>query len=103
MFCQNYDQFTPNFDMACKSIQRVSVPNMKLFVPIKQSYGPKNLENFLLCNRGKWVGGHCFAHRHVCYNINAWRSSKRWSAVTLAFIARYINLKLAENFQNEVI
>ena len=27
----NYDQFAPNFSMAYKTIQRVSVPNLQLF------------------------------------------------------------------------
>ena len=31
----NYDQFVPNFDMACKTIQHLSVPNLKLFGPKK--------------------------------------------------------------------
>ena len=43
----NYDQFAPNFDMAYKTSQCVSVPNLKLFALM--SYRPKKLENFLLC------------------------------------------------------
>ena len=34
--CANYDQFLPNFDMACKTIQHVSVPYLKLFRPKKR-------------------------------------------------------------------
>ena len=30
----NYDQFTPNSDMAYKTIQCVSVPNLKVFGPM---------------------------------------------------------------------
>ena len=52
----NDDQFAPNFDIACKTIQRVPVPNLKLFGPNKaQSYGPKKLEDFLLCNMGNGI------------------------------------------------
>ena len=31
----NYDQFAPNFVIAYKTIQRVSVPNLNLFGPMK--------------------------------------------------------------------
>ena len=31
----NYDRFVPNFDMAYKTIKRVSVPNLKSFRPKK--------------------------------------------------------------------
>ena len=31
----NYDQFVPNFDVAYKTIKRVSVPNLKSFGPTK--------------------------------------------------------------------
>ena len=31
----NYDQFVPNFDMDYKTIHHVSVPNLKLFGPMK--------------------------------------------------------------------
>ena len=31
----NYDQFVPNFDMACKTIQHVSVPDLTLFRSVK--------------------------------------------------------------------
>ena len=30
----NYDQFTQNFDMTYRTIQLVSVPNLKLFGPM---------------------------------------------------------------------
>ena len=36
----------------------------------KQIYGPKKLENFLLCYMRKWVGGHSFAHEYGCHNIS---------------------------------
>ena len=32
----NYDQFGPNFDMAYKTIQCVSVPNLKSFGSMKE-------------------------------------------------------------------
>ena len=31
----NYDKFAPNFDIAYKTIQRVSVPNLNLLRPMK--------------------------------------------------------------------
>ena len=49
----NYDRFAQNFDMAYKTIQRVSAPNLKVLSQWKPSYGPKNFENFLLCYMGK--------------------------------------------------
>ena len=48
------------------------------------SYRQKKLENFLLCYVRKWAGGCSFAHG--CRNINVWRFSKLWTAVTFAFI-----------------
>ena len=59
----NYDQFAPNFDMVCKTIQHVSVPI------IKTELWRKKLDNFLLCNMGKWVGGHSFPLHHGCHDI----------------------------------
>ena len=49
----NYDQFAPNFNMTYKTIQLVSVPNLKLFGPMNTGYGPEKLEDFLLCYTGK--------------------------------------------------
>ena len=31
----NFDQFAPNFDIIYKTIQRVSVPNLNFFGPMK--------------------------------------------------------------------
>ena len=42
----NYDQFAPNFDMVCKTVQRVSVPNLKLFGPIKTELWTKEVGTF---------------------------------------------------------
>ena len=47
----NYDLFGPNFDMACKTIQFFSVPNLKLLGPTKTSYGLKEF-NFIFCYTG---------------------------------------------------
>ena len=54
----------------------------------KQSSGAKKLQNFLLCNAGKWAVGHSYAHQHGGRNmiINVWRFSKRWISITFAFI-----------------
>ena len=56
----------------------------------EQSYGPKKLDNFLdnflSCYMGRWAGGHSFAHHQGCRNINVWRFSKLWTAVSLAFV-----------------
>ena len=38
----NYDQFAPNFDMACKAIQCVSIPTLKLFGPTKTKLWTKD-------------------------------------------------------------
>ena len=61
--------------IACDTTQRAFVPNFKLFWAIKQSYGPKKLENFFLYYMGEWAGGDAFAHKHGYRNINAWRVS----------------------------
>ena len=44
----NYDQFASNFDIAYKTIQRVSVPNLNLFGPKKTEFLAKELEDFQL-------------------------------------------------------
>ena len=62
--------------MPCKTIQRVFVPNLNLFGPMKTEFRPKKLKNFLLCYMGKWAGGRSFAHQHGCHNINVWRFSE---------------------------
>ena len=38
-----------NLDMTYKVVQRVCVPNFKLFGPIKTELCAKELQNFLLC------------------------------------------------------
>ena len=42
----NYDQFAPNFGMAYKTIQHVSVPNMKLFGSLKTELWAKEVGEF---------------------------------------------------------
>ena len=38
-----YDQFVPNFGMACRTIQRVYVPNLKSFGPVKTELQAKEV------------------------------------------------------------
>ena len=85
--------------MACQTIQGVSIPNLKFLDQSKQSYGPKKLEHFLLCNIEKWIGGHSFAHwpQYKCVEIFLTLNSCNSCIYTC------INMKLAENFQNGVI
>ena len=82
--------------MANKTIQRVSVPNLKLFGPMVTELWATEAENFLLCYVRKWAGG------HSCRNINVWRFSKFLNSNN-SFIYWYIDPKLAETFQSRVI
>ena len=43
----NYDQFSPNFDITCKIIQRISVPNLNSFQINKNRVMVKEIEEFL--------------------------------------------------------
>ena len=53
----NYDQFSPKFDIVSKTIQRISVPNLKLFGQMKTEVRAKEVWRiFLLCYMGKWAG-----------------------------------------------
>ena len=72
----NYDQFAPNFDMAYKIIQCVSVPNLKLFGSIKTELRAKEVGEFFITLYEKLGWGHSLAHQHGCHNINVKRSSK---------------------------
>ena len=56
----NYDQFAPNSGMACKTMQRVSVPNLRVFGQIKTELWAKQVGELSLCNMRKWVGMHSF-------------------------------------------
>ena len=60
----NYDQFAPNFDMACKTIL-VSVPNLKLFGSMKTELWAEEVGEFSIMLYGKmgW-------YQHGCRNIN---------------------------------
>ena len=49
----SYDQFTPNFDMACNTIQCVSVPNLKVFGLTKIELRAKEVEEFSIRLYGK--------------------------------------------------
>ena len=42
----NYDQFVPKFDLAYKTIQRVSIPNLKLFGSMKKESWVKEVREF---------------------------------------------------------
>ena len=66
MIIQIMIKLTPNFDMAYKTIQRVSVPNLKLFVSIKTELWAKKVEEFSVMLDGKMGWGHSFAHQHRC-------------------------------------
>ena len=43
--------------MACKTIQCVSVPNLKVFGSIKTEFWAKEVEEFSIMLYGKWTGG----------------------------------------------
>ena len=68
----NYDRFVPNFDMAYKTIKRVSVPNLKSFGPTKTELQAKEVGEFSIMLYGKmgWGGGRSLAQQHGCHNIN---------------------------------
>ena len=57
----NYDQFAPNFGMAYKTIQRVSVPNLKLFGSLKTVLWAKEVGEFfiMLYRKMGWWGLFC--------------------------------------------
>ena len=75
----NYDQFIPNFNMACKKL--VSLANSKTFGRIKPELWTKDVWKFsimLFENMGLWA-------KDSYQNINVWRFSKLWTALSLAF------------------
>ena len=53
----NYDRFVPNFDMAYKTTKCVCVPNLKSFGPTKIELRAKEVGEFSIIYKGKWVGG----------------------------------------------
>ena len=72
----NYDRFVPNFDMAYKTIKRISVPNLKSFRPTKTELRAKEDGECSIMLYGKMGWGRSLAYQHSCRNINVWRSSK---------------------------
>ena len=70
---ENDDQFAPNFDMTCKTMQPVFVPNLKSFEPMQIDLWAKEVGVMLY---GKMGCGHSFAHQHGCCNINVDRLSE---------------------------
>ena len=78
----NYNQFVSNVDMAHKTIQRVSVPNLKVFEPMKTELWSKEAGEFSVMLYGK-MG---FVHQPCCHSISVWRFSRLLTAITLSFI-----------------
>ena len=66
----NYDRFVPNFDMANKTMKRVSVPNLKAFEPTKTELRAKEVLEFSIMLYGKMDWGRSLAHQHGCRNMN---------------------------------
>ena len=56
--------------------KRVSVPNLKSFVPTKIELRAKEVGEFSIMLYGKMGYGRSLAHHHGCRNINVWRFSK---------------------------
>ena len=76
----NYDQFAQNFGTAYKTIQCVSVPNLKLFGSIKRKLWVKEVRKFSIMFYGKmgWQGFSCpstWLPQYKCVEI-----SKLWAA-----------------------
>ena len=67
--------------MAYKTIQRVFVPNLKLFGPMNTTLQSKDVESITIIGEfsitlyEKWTVGHSFV-RHGFRNIRVWRLSK---------------------------
>ena len=72
----NYDRSVPNFDMAYKTIKRVSVPNVNSFGPTKTELRATEVGEFSIMLYGKMGWGRSLAHQHGSCNINVWRFSK---------------------------
>ena len=53
LYYVNYDHFAPNFDVTYKTIQRVPVPNLKLFGPMKTELWAKEVTEFSVMLYGK--------------------------------------------------
>ena len=74
--CANYDRFVPNFDMAHKTIKRVSVPNLKSLGPPESELRAKEVGEFSVMLYGKMGWGRFLARQHDGCNINVWRFLK---------------------------
>ena len=87
--------------MAYETIQRVSVPNLKLFERPKTEFWVKEAEELSIMLYGKmggWADGHStWLTQYKCMEIFLTLNSPK------ACIYRYIDLKLAKVFQNQVI
>ena len=68
----NYDRFVPNFDMAYKTIEHVSVPNLKSFGPTRTELRAKEVGEFSIMFYEKMGWGYSLAHHYGCHNINVW-------------------------------
>ena len=95
----NYDQFLPNFGMACNTIQAVFELNLKSFGQIQPELWAK--EVWVLCYRGNGPGN-SFAHQHGCHiiNVSIWHGEgmflttvlKRLGGESWNFVTFNINL-----------
>ena len=62
--------------MAYKTIQCVSILNLKLFGPMKTELWAKEFGHFsVMLYMGKLAGSHSFAYQYGCCNINVWKVS----------------------------
>ena len=61
MWHTNDDQLAPNFDIAYKTIQRVSIPNLKLFGPTATELWGKEVGEFsiMFCGKMGWWALFC--------------------------------------------
>ena len=51
---------------------------------------------------GMWAGEHSSAHQHGCHNTIVWKGCNFRTVVLISCLHWYIDLKLAETFQNRV-
>ena len=59
-----------DFDMACRTIQHVSVPNMKLLESTKTKLQANEVGECSIMLHGKMGWGHSFAYQHGSRDIN---------------------------------
>ena len=67
MIMQSMINLPQTFFMACETIQRVSVSNLKSFEPMKTELWAKEFEQFPLCYMGNGQVGMAY------HSINVWR------------------------------